>query len=228
MIERRIAALGVALIVLSGADVVQAQAPDYTWRQGRTSSAATLAARIEPPPGWSRAPVDGGSFAAWLRDLPLKPVDAPVLLHTGQPKARQDVHTAVIDIDTGTRDLQQCADAVMRLRAEWLYAAGRQSEITFNDTGGAQPMRYSRWVDGERPKPSGRVLVWARTAARDASYAGFRRYMDTVFAWAGTHSLERELMPVATSDVRAGDVFIKGGIPRPCRARRRRGHQSGG
>jgi hypothetical protein len=40
-----------------------------------------------------------------------------VLLYNGAPKFRQDVHAAVIDIDVGTRDLQQCADATMRLRA---------------------------------------------------------------------------------------------------------------
>ena len=37
--------------------------------------------------------------------------------------------------------------------------------------------------------------------------------MDTVFAWAGTHSLERELKPAALAGIAAGDVFIKGGFP---------------
>jgi hypothetical protein len=37
--------------------------------------------------------------------------------------------------------------------------------------------------------------------------------MDTVFIWAGTHSLERELVPVADGRVEIGDVIIKGGFP---------------
>ena len=53
----------------------------------------------------------------------MKPANAPVLIYTGAQKWRQDVHAAVIDIDVGRRDLQQCADAIMRLRAEWLFAA---------------------------------------------------------------------------------------------------------
>jgi len=143
----------------------------------------------------------------------MKPANAPVLIYTGAQKWRQDVHAAVIDIDVGTRDLQQCADATMRLRAEWLYAMNRPGEIAFNDTGSAKPIAFSRWAAGERPRPSGHALAWSRSATPDASYASFRRYMDSVFTWAGTHSLERELVPVPVAQIAPGDVFIKGGFP---------------
>jgi hypothetical protein len=175
--------------------------------------AEALHERFAPPAGFERAAAGRGTFADWLRSLPLKPTGAPVLLHNGQPKARQDVHAAVIDIDVGMRDLQQCADAVMRLRAEWLFASGQAERIAFNDTGGGNPMSYARWAAGERPRASGNRLVWASAAAADRSYSGFRRYMDTVFVWAGTASLERELRAVPVADVAAGDVFIKGGFP---------------
>ena len=189
-----------------------AQPRDYPWPRSAPTS-DTLASRISPLPGFERVGALPGSFAAWLRGLPLKAPGAPVLLHTGAPKARQDVHVAVIDIDVGTRDLQQCADAVMRLRAEWLFAAGLTREIAFNDTGAAKPIAFDRWAAGERPRISGRTLAWSRSAAPDAGYASFRRYMDTVFTWAGTHSLERELKPVALAAIAAGDIFIKGGFP---------------
>jgi hypothetical protein len=113
----------------------------------------------------------------------------------------------------GTRDLQQCADAIMRLRAEWLFAADRAREIAFNDTGSAKPIAFARWAAGERPRISGRALSWSRSAAPDGGYASFRRYMDVVFAWAGTYSLASELKPAALADIAAGDVFIKGGFP---------------
>jgi hypothetical protein len=122
----------------------------------------------------------------------MRPPGAPVLTYTGAPKWRQDVHVGVIDIDVGKRDLQQCADAVMRLRGEWLYASGRPREIAFNDT------------DGKR-------RVFSRQGKQD--YAAFRKYMDLVFAYAGTYSLERELKPVDALDIAIGDVFIKGGFP---------------
>jgi hypothetical protein len=188
------------------------QASDYRWPTS-ASAAGTLPSRIPPPPGFERVVAERGSFAAWLRGLPLKAPGTPVLLHTGAPKFRQDVHVAVVDIDVGTRDLQQCADAVMRLRGEWLFAADRAREIAFNDTGSAKPIAFARWAAGERPRLSGRSLSWSRSAAADGSYASFRRYMDVVFAWAGTYSLERELKPAAPADIAAGDVFIKGGFP---------------
>lgn len=188
----------------------QADASAYRWQPAATD---TLAARFAPPAGFQRNAAAAGSFAAWLRGLPLKPANTPVLLFNGQPKFRQDVHAAVIDIDVGTRDLQQCADAAMRLRAEWLYAMQRPNEIAFNDTGSGKPIAFSRWAAGDRPRPSGRALAWSRSAAPDAGYASFRRYMDTVFTWAGTHSLERQLAAVPLADIAAGDLFIKGGFP---------------
>jgi hypothetical protein len=204
-------ALAVLLAMASFATFAGAE-PRYAWRDG-SASGDTLASRIAPPPGFERAAAAPTSFAAWLRGLPLKPAGAPVLLHTGGPKLRQDVHVAVVDIDVGTRDLQQCADAIMRLRAEWQFASGRPGDIAFNDTGAGKPIAFARWAAGERPHVSGRSLAWSRGAAPDASYASFRRYMDTVFIWAGTYSLERELAPKPVAELAAGDLFIKGGFP---------------
>jgi hypothetical protein len=186
--------------------------PGYAWRNG-AAGGDTLAARVTAPPGFERTAAGPTSFAAWLRGLPLKPAGAPVLLHTGAPKFRQDVHTAVIDIDVGARDLQQCADAIMRLRAEWLFASGRPGDIAFNDTGAGKPIAFARWATGERPNLSGRSLSWSRSARPDASHASLRRYMDVVFTWAGTYSLERELAPKPVAQLAAGDLFIKGGFP---------------
>ncbi len=206
-----------ALLIGSAASAVALPEPPGAGRPLGLPLAATatdtLAARFPPPAGFQRIAAAPGSFAAWLRGLPLKPAGAPVLLYNGAPKFRQDVHAAVIDIDVGTRDLQQCADAAMRLRAEWLYAMQRPGEIAFNDTGSGKPIAFSRWAAGDRPRPSGRSLAWSRSAAPDAGYASFRRYMDTVFTWAGTHSLERQLAAVPLSDIAAGDLFIKGGFP---------------
>ncbi len=184
-----------AVIFAAPIDVASA-GQTYAWQATEAAVArpqtSTLADRIAPPAGFERSPASDGSWAAWLRGLPLKAEGTPVLTYTGAQKWRQDVHVAVIDIDTGKRDLQQCADAVMRLRAEWLYASGRNSEIAFNDT------------DGKRRK-------FSANAKRD--YPSFRKYMDLVFAYAGTWSLDRELKPVALNTLTIGDVFIKGGFP---------------
>jgi hypothetical protein len=169
-----------------------AAAPGYAWRPAGETASETLEQRIPAPPGFRRVPVEPDSWAAWLRGLPMKPPGAPVMLFNGNRKWRQDVHVAVVDIDVGKRDLQQCADAIMRLRGEWLFASGRTGDIHFNDT------------DGKRR---------AFAARRAADYASFRKYMDLVFAYAGTYSLEHELKPVPSEQIAIGDVFIKGGFP---------------
>ena len=162
----------------------------YPWR-GETAIPATVSARMTPPAGFQRFPAEPGSFAEWLRGLPVKAPQTLVRLYDGRPKWNQQVHVAVIDIDTGHRDLQQCADAIMRLRGEYLLGSGRARDIGFNDTKGKpQPFKGD-------PK----------------DYTGFRKYMDTVFSFSGSYSLEREMQPVPLAEMRVGDVFIKGGFP---------------
>lgn len=165
--------------------------PDYPWLVSR-SSAEDLGHRVTPPAGATRVPTAPGSFGAWLRHLPLLPAGAPVHLFDGQLKARQDVHAAVVDLDVGKRDLQQCADAVMRLRAEYLWAAGRLQDIHFHPDPG---------------KP--RVLAWA--GGRDRTQ--FARYLVRVFAEAGSASLQAELTPRGRILIEPGDVLIQGGYP---------------
>jgi len=46
-----------------------------------------------------------------------------------------------------------------------------------------------------------------------SDHAAFRKYMDLVFAYAGTYSLEHELKPVPLGEIQIGDVFVKGGFP---------------
>jgi hypothetical protein len=56
-------------------------------------------------------------------------------------------------------------------------------------------------------------LRWLAAARPDSSRASFRRYLDAVFAFAGSSSLSRELAPVADGEPQAGDVFVQGGSP---------------
>jgi hypothetical protein len=158
-------------------------APDYLW-PASPQRRGTVEDRFAPPSGTTR--VAAGDFGAWLRRLPLLPEDAPVRLYDGTLKPRQDVHAAVVDIDVGARDLQQCADAVMRLRAEYLRARGRP--VVFHPDPGKP--RELRWDGG----------------------SSFAKFLVRLFADAGTASLAAELRPVRDA-VAPGDVLIQGGYP---------------
>lgn len=166
---------------------------------------------IPLPAGYKRVPLASGSFGAWLRALPLK-ADNTVHLYNGETKRNQTAQFAVVDISVGKRDLQQCADAVIRLYAEYLYAVMRYDQIAFHATDGTL-MDYNSWMKGYRfPVKQGRLqrqLTGAPCHGRDCFY----QYLQTVFSYAGTLSLSRELVAVDARDVRAGDVFIRGGSP---------------
>ncbi len=188
------------------------EARRYPWA-AECDAAQTIAARIPPPAGAERVATPVGSFADWLRHLPLKPGRPDVLLFNGQKKANQDAHAAVVALDVGARDLQQCADAVIRLRAEYLFSLGRTGDIAFSFTSGDRA-EWAKWAEGHRPRVSGSQVRWAKSAARDASYQSFRQYLDTVFTYAGTLSLSRDLRKVEKlEEIQAGDVFIQGGSP---------------
>jgi hypothetical protein len=76
---------------------------------------------IRVPQGFSRIYVAEHSFAEWLSKIRLKK-SKTVYLFNGKPKANQKAQFAVLDISTGKNDLQQCPDAIMRLRAEFLFS----------------------------------------------------------------------------------------------------------
>ena len=160
----------------------------YAWPHA--AAAVTLEARFAAPAGAARVAVPDGSFGDFLRRLPLKPRGAAVHLYDGSDKPRQDVHAAVVDLDVPPRDLQQCADAVMRLWAEYRYARG--AVVAFHPDPG---------------KP--RALTFdARTRDRRA----FDKWLIRVFADAGSASLQAELRAVV-GGAQPGDVLIQGGYP---------------
>jgi hypothetical protein len=172
-----------------------------------------VAERFPPPAGFERREAAAPAFGTWLRRLPLLPRGERVRFHDGRVKPDQSGVAAVIDIDVGTADLQQCADAVIRLRAEYLRATGRGADLAFRFTSGDR-YAYADWLGGRRPVVRGNRLAWASVGATADTYAGFRRWLDIVFTYAGTVSLQRELAAVRDpADLEPGDLLIQPGTP---------------
>lgn len=176
------------------------------------SAGNTIASRFPAPSGYARMAADSASFGYYLRHLPLKPPGSPVLLFNGVEKGNSGAHVAVVDMEIGNRDLQQCADAIMRLRAEYLFARGEYSEIHFNLTNGFRT-DYTRWREGYRVKVSGNTCAYVKSTSYSDAYAEFRKYLDFVFTYAGTLSLAKELNPIPLAELQPGDIFIQGGSP---------------
>lgn len=156
----------------------------------------TIETRFKTPKGFTRTSETATSFGTYLRNLPLKAMDSPVLYFNGETKRNANVYISVVDMEIGTRDLQQCADAVMRLRGEYLYHQKKYDAIHFNFLSDGKPRYFTNYAKG------------------DLSYKKFRKYMNYIFAYANTASLLNELQPVSNiTDMKIGDVFIQKGNP---------------
>lgn len=172
----------------------------------------TVKDRYLPVEGYVRAEYEDGSFAEFLRNQKLKPYGEKVLYYDGRKKPSNGIYDSVFDADIGNRDLHQCADAIMLLRAEYLYSLGLYDKISFNFVSGFKA-EYRKWMDGYRIRVNGNDAEYYKAAESSNTYEDFRKYMDMVFAYSGTLSLEKELESVSIKNMNIGDVFIVGGSP---------------
>lgn len=146
---------------------------------------------IETPYGFERLKTN--DYGNWMRNLNLKK-DNIVYYYNGEEKPDQSIHVAVLDFDIGDKDLQQCADACMRIRAEYLFEQKKVNEITFLLASG-------KW------KPFVKY-----TTKKD--YPSFRKYMNYIFSYANTASLKKQLNSVSNfNDIQIGDVLVQSGNP---------------
>jgi hypothetical protein len=151
------------------------------------------------------------SWQYFLQHLPV--VDKPVVDYRGRPINYQEKHVGIIPFDVGTSDLQQCADAIMRLRAEYLFAQKRFSEIGFHFVSGD----YYTWNDyckGLRPFAKGNGVKFISATQSDRSHESLRKYLDIVYSYASTISLSKELK--AANDFETGTIVIHAGSPGHC------------
>jgi hypothetical protein len=144
---------------------------------------------IPAPAGFKRVNYPKNSFANWLEEVLLKK-DKTVYLFDGRKKQNQTAQFAVLDIPIGNKDLQQCADAVMRLRAMYLFNIKEFDSITFYDN---NKMAYH--------------------FTEPYSDSHFNNYLLTVFGMCGTASLAKQLHKISYTNVQPGDVLIRGGFP---------------
>jgi len=201
------------LLLLLPACQLKTQADKITNKQANEKKRCRTIEEIPPPAGYTRIPAAGRSFSEWLRSLPLK-IDRRVFLYNGLLKADQTVSFRVIDIPIGKRDLLQCADAAMMLRARYLFSNGDFDSIHFAATDGTV-MSFVKWRMGIRYKTAGnRLTTFLSEGNHFNTQTDFENYLEIVFSYAGTTSLAKELKPVSNSnDIQPGDVFIKPGFP---------------
>ncbi len=153
------------------------------WWYSRTSNPwnAKTIGEISAPMGYTRVE---GSYAEFMRGLPLKERGSKVQYYTGGDARLQMLSTGVIDLPLLSNS-EQCADMTMRLRAEYLFSQGRYSEITFRDVNG-NTLRYQG----------------------GASRKALEKFLRNAYSVCSTFSVSRETKPRPISEVQPGDVLV--------------------
>jgi hypothetical protein len=159
------------------------------------SNKSNILERYSPPDSFSRRSADTSSFAFYLQHLPLKKFGEAVRYYDGTEKSNNNVYSSVVNMDISNKDLQQCADAVMRLRAEYLYNQKKYTQISFLFNG------------------DGKYHAYLEFSPTDRSYSRFLNYMDYIFSYANTGSLFNQLKKIEISEMQIGDVLVKKGNP---------------
>ena len=132
---------------------------------------------------------DHGSYAAYLRALPLKEKGAKLHLHNGIVAKHQFLAAAVVDQPLLNKH-EQCADVAMGLWAKYLWQTRRYDEICFTD------VRDSL------------LCYHCDTLIYDTLQSSFEAYLAEVYKWCNTASLYQETTPRRFVDVQAGDILV--------------------
>ena len=189
-----------------GTEEIRVQLSDFINPEGNT-----VFTRFITPKEYKRVEASEGSFANFIGNYPLEPDGTPVYYFDKREKSG-DGHAAVFSMEVGEEDLQQCADSIMRIYAEYLYKSGNEDKISFKFVDGFV-CDYNHWKQGYRVKFANDKPYWEQVASSDDSEETFKKYLRIVFSYSSTLSMENESKPVDISELKVGDIFIKGGSP---------------
>ncbi len=172
----------------------------------------TVIERFNTPVGFERQEFEKVAFPHYLRQLKLKATGSEILLHNGQPRYDQQSHIAVINQNIGNKNLHQCADAVIKQKADYHFTRKEYDKISFHLTNGMK-VPFSKWSEGYRIKVEGNKTTWVKTAEPSISERIYQEYLELIFMYAGTASLENNSKRRHISNVEPGDFLIEGGFP---------------
>jgi hypothetical protein len=169
----------------------------------------SLERRLRTPEGYSRITLaDSQEYGRWLRGIPLKPQDTPVLAFDGRLVKPADRISGIVDLNVAS-PYCQCADMAIRLRAEFFWSSGRIGKIAFRSLSG-QRISMQDWLQGSyHVSTGGDRIDFYPGEVRPASRREFEDYLEFVWRFANSRSLARDLTKVPEEDLAPGDMYIQ-------------------
>lgn len=153
----------------------------------------TILERFDPPAGYDRVLLSSNTFGEYLRTLSLKPEGAKAKFYNGKTKPNDDVYVSVVDLPVSPKDLQSSSDAIIRLKAEYLFSQEKYDQIVFH--AGKEAIKFTDFAQGEFTKEK------------------FSQYLDYAMEKVSTPSFCEDLKKIKLSELQVGDVFVQNSQP---------------
>lgn len=155
--------------------------------------------KVSLPNGFVRQQTDSLSFGYYLQHLAFAK-DNTVYYYDGTTKQNQSQHYKVINLPLTKTDIQQCADAIMRLRANYFFTKKQYQKIEFKSS--TTTYNFGNWINQHDAGSPLHINTL------------YQKFLETVFINCGTYNLAAMLKPKQhATNIKVGDVFVKGGSP---------------
>jgi len=171
-----------------------------------------IISRFPSPPNFHRDTSQITSFQNYLIHLPLKKHGSLVHYYNGSEKSSQNIHAAVVDYPIGHKNLHQCADAIIKIYAEYFYKEKKYDQLNFRLTNG-EYADYQKWIAGYRPKLVNESFKYEQRYEPADTREIFESYLEFVFIYAGTYSVSKQIKERENNQLQIGDIIVEGGFP---------------
>lgn len=186
------------------------RASSYAWlTRAQRADYLPLVEYLVAPRGFTRVDAPEGTFAAWLRHLPIAPVGTPVTLSSGKIviPASDPRLAAAIALQPHSGRLLSGPNMLIRLRAEYEWADDLRDTLAFHLTSG-HLVAWKKWSEGVRPVIAGKQVTFKDGGDHDDSRSNFCAYLESMFQYTSTLSLIDDTRPIDDATVAAGDMFL--------------------
>ena len=180
--------------------------------------ARTLCGAFPSPPGFERVKAADGSFADWLRHLPLRPIGTQPKTYLGETTVwKASEVAAVIDLDLIGK-IQDCATSAVRLWVEYLVNHGKEKtlSVTMNQR---KVLSWAGFMRGCLPSYNGETRKLSVTCGHrrpsvstaQARAASIRKYVRHAMRWTNSSTLARHLRRATKAETGPGTVILQPG-----------------
>ena len=116
-------------------------------------------------------------------------------------------------MDVQNEPTLQCADIIMKLRAEYLLSRNKNKEIKFHFTSG-DLYSWQQYLNGIRPNVKNNKVSFIRADPEQTDSASLNDYLQYIYMYCGTVSLAKETHEIIKPErINCGDMIISPGTP---------------